>query len=196
MKLGITLYVANRKEWRSWLSKHRDSKKEIWLVYYNKQSGKPRIPYNEAVEEALCYGWIDSTVKKIDTDRFAQRFTPRRPNSGLSEMNKERIRRLIKKKKMTKAGLAAIEHVFGKNSLGAKQTHRTMKAEFTIPSDILKTLKATPRVWKNFQRFPASYKRIRIGWIAAAKHRPEIFKQRLRYFLKMTTLNKRFGMVQ
>jgi len=112
MNLGKTLYVTDGREWRSWLSKHHSTEKEIWLVYYRKDSGKPRIPYNDAVEEALCYGWIDSTLKKIDQERFAHRFSPRRPTSKLSEMNKERIRRLIAKKRMTAAGLSAIQHVF------------------------------------------------------------------------------------
>ena len=101
MELGETLYVTTRTEWRSWLQEHHTTEREIWLVYYKKHTAKPRIPYNDAVEEALCYGWIDSTVKKLDDDRFAQRFTPRKhgSNSKLSEMNKERIRQLITQKK-------------------------------------------------------------------------------------------------
>ena len=110
MNLGELLYVTNRKQWRTWLSKHHKTKKEIWLVYYKKASGKPRIPYNDAVEEALCYGWIDSTNKKIDDESRRSGYSPRRKGSPVSPMNKERIRRLIAKKKMTKAGLASIEH--------------------------------------------------------------------------------------
>src|SRR2546428_11386211 len=108
MEITNLLEVKNRKEWRSWLSKNHKSEKEIWLVYYKKKSGKSRIPYNAAVEEALCYGWIDSTVKSIDENSYAQRFSPRKKESNLSEMNKERIRRLIEKGKMTKAGLDSI----------------------------------------------------------------------------------------
>ena len=114
MNLGKTLYVANRRQWRSWLAKNYAKKKEVWLVYYRKSSGKLRIPYNDAVEEALCYGWIDSILKSIDKEKFAQRFTPRKPKSNLSEMNKERIRRLIKKRKMTATGLNAISGSFNK----------------------------------------------------------------------------------
>lgn len=87
-----------------------------WLAYYRKSSsGKPWIPYNDAVEEALCYGWIDSSLKDIDDERFAQRFFSRRPSSALSEMNRERIKRLIKEKKMTATGLAAVSKFFGED---------------------------------------------------------------------------------
>jgi uncharacterized protein YdeI (YjbR/CyaY-like superfamily) len=184
MKLGKTLYVADRKNWRSWLQKNHDKEKEVWLIYYRKSSGKPRMPYNDAVEEALCYGWIDSILKRIDEKRFAQRFSPRRPDSVLSELNKERIRRLIANKRMTSKGLDAVSHAFDKNQ------------KFTIASDILKTLKQDKEVWKNFQRFSLSYKRIRINWIEDARTRPDFFKKRLNYFLKMTAKNKKFGMVQ
>ena len=100
MNLGKTLYITNRKDWHSWLQKNHNKEKEIWLIYYRKSSNKPRILYNSAVEEALCYGWIDSIIKNIDKEKFAQRFSPRKPKSILSEMNAERIRRLIKQKKM------------------------------------------------------------------------------------------------
>ena len=187
MNPGKTFYTAERQVWRAWLKEHHKTEKEIWLVYYRKDSGKPRIPYNDAVEEALCFGWIDSTLAKVDHESFAQRFTPRRKNSQLSEMNKERIRRLLKQKKMTRAGLAAVDHAFDKSP---------GKPKFSIPSDILKALKRDKTTWNNFQQFPDSYKRIRIGWIDGSRNRPDFFKQRLNYFLKMTKANKRFGMVQ
>jgi len=182
VKVGKTLYVKTRLEWRRWLAEHHQAAHEIWLIYYKKVSGKPRIPYNDAVDEALCFGWIDSILKPIDAHKYAQRYSPRKKTSKLSDMNRERVRRLIKAGRMTKAGLAAIEH--------------TGKGAVTLPPDIVKRLQEDPTIWKNFQRFPASYKRIRIGWIAAARHRREAFEQRLRYFLKMTAQNKRFGMVQ
>ena len=182
MKLGNTFYVTNRKAWRAWLAKNHASEKEIWLIYYKKHSGKPRIPYNDAVEEALCYGWIDSIIKRIDDERTAQRFSPRRPKSFLSETNKERVRRLVKAKKMTRFGLEKIE--------------TQLAEEYVHAKDILAALKKDAKTWKNFQAFPEPYQRIRVGWIDAARHRPEIFQQRLRYFLKMTAQNKKFGMVQ
>jgi uncharacterized protein YdeI (YjbR/CyaY-like superfamily) len=187
MKIGKTLYVTNRKEWRAWLKKHRGTESEIWLVYYLKNSGKPRIPYNDAVEEALCFGWIDSTMKKIDASCNAQRFTPRRKNSALSETNKERIRRLIKSKKMTNAGLESIKNHLDENASPKK---------FILPEDILKKLKVDPLVWRNFQEYPDHYKHVRIAWIDGARKRPEEFAKRLRYFMKMTSQNKQFGMIQ
>src|SRR5881296_2475243 len=190
MEIGRTLYAKDRRQWRAWLAQHHKTAPEIWLIYYKKHSGRPRIPYSDAVEEALCYGWIDSITKPVDEDRWAQRFSPRRPTSRLSEMNRERVRRLIAAGRMTSAGLEAIKHVFDDR----RDTKR--KLEWTIPADILKRLQEDPAVWRNFRRFPESYKRIRIGWITAARHRREAFEQRLRYLLKMTARNKRFGMVQ
>jgi uncharacterized protein YdeI (YjbR/CyaY-like superfamily) len=193
MNIGRKLYAANRREWRSWLAKNHRHAKEIWLIYYKKESGMPRIPYNDAVEEALCYGWIDSTLKPIDAKRFAQRFSPRRPRSFLSEMNKERVRRLIASRKMTNAGLEVISHHLDEPAVSPGKTRVKV---FVLPEDILEELRATPEVWKTFSKFPDSYKRIRIGWIDAARHRPAIFRQRLDYFIHMTAKKKRFGMVQ
>jgi hypothetical protein len=121
-------------------------------------------------------------MNKIDDETFAQRFSPRRRGAKWSAMNTERLRRLIKQGKVTKAGLAAAEGVTGKRT--------------DIAPDILRRLKRDETTWKNFQRFPASYKRIRIGWIEGARSRPEVFEQRLQHFLKMTSQNKRYGMVQ
>jgi uncharacterized protein YdeI (YjbR/CyaY-like superfamily) len=182
MNLGKTVYFVERKEWRDWLSVNCKTEKEIWLIGYPKKVGKPSLPYNDAVEEALCFGWIDSTIKKIDPERNAQRYTPRRPNSPLSEMNKERVRRLIAAGLMTPAGLA----VAGDLSL----------ENFKFPADILKALQADEQTWKNFNGFPESYQRIRIGWIDGARKRPAEFEKRLKYFIKMTSANKMFGMVQ
>ena len=110
MKIGKMLYVTKRDKWREWLEKFYGKEKEIWLVFYRKDSGKPRISYEAAVEEALCFGWIDSIEKGIDSERFAQRFTPRRPKSQWSKSNMERVGRLIKMGKMTPAGLAVLEN--------------------------------------------------------------------------------------
>ncbi|MAG35393.1 MAG: hypothetical protein CL878_03985 [Dehalococcoidia bacterium] len=184
MEVGRTLYITDRDQWRSWLADHHDREKEIWLIYYKKGSGQPRIPYNDAVEEALCYGWIDSIVKGIDEERYTQRFTPRRPKSNLSEMNKVRVRRLIVEERMTEAGLAAIRHAFDEDE------------QLTVAPDILQALQQDAETWKNFQGFLDSYKRIRVGFIEGARTRPEVFQQRLHHFLKMTAQNKRYGMVQ
>lgn len=189
MNLGKTLYIADRKKWRSWLIKNHAKEKEIWLIYYRKSSNKPRIPYNDAVEEALCYGWIDGIMKGIDKEKFAQRFSPRRLKSKLSETNKERIRRLIKNKEMTAIGLKAVSRNFNKL--------KDKKEKFFIASDVLKSLKADKRVWENFQNFSEGYKKVRIGYIEDQRdHNSEAFQKSLQHFIKMTEKNKKFGMVQ
>lgn len=182
MKIGKTLYVKNREEWRRWLEKHHNEEQEIWLIFYRKYTNKIPVPYSDAVEEALCFGWIDSIVKGVDKESFAQRFSPRKPKSNWSELNKVRMKKLIKEKKMTPAGLA----VFKVDS----------EEVYKIPADILNELKKDKVVWKNFQKFTESYKRIRVGWIDGARKRPAEFKKRLKYFLKMTEKNKMFGMVK
>lgn len=183
------LDVPDRRAWRSWLAKNHTKEQEIWLVYYKKGSGKSRIPYNDAVEEALCYGWIDSLVKGIDRDRYAQRFSPRRPTSRLSQMNKERVRTLIANKKMTKAGLEALAHVYDPEA--------DRDEPFVIAPDILEAIKADEQAWKHFQKFPESYKRIRIAYVEHARERnAQEFKKRLHHFIKMTAKNKRFGFVK
>ena len=182
VNIGQTLRVTTRKAWRTWLDKNHARKKEIWLVYATKKSGKARVPYSDAVEEALCFGWIDGTVKSIDENYFAQRFSPRRSaKSQLSETNKERVRLMVRAGLMTAAGMEKIRD--------------RMSEEFVLPSDIVRELQRDPNVWKNFQRFPKWYQRVRVGWLDMSRHRPEIFQARLRYFLKMTAQNKRYGQV-
>jgi len=187
MKLGKTIYLTSRKTWRTWLAKHHRTEAEIWLVYYRKETGKPRISYNDAVEEALCYGWVDSIIKNLDKDRFAQRFSVRKSTSSLSQMNKERIRELIAKKKMTKAGLAAIAHVYNIQK----------EQPFVIPSEILNELKANKQAWNNFQKLPGYYTRIRVAYIESRKrHSKELYQKALRHFVEMTAKGKRFGFVK
>jgi len=188
MEITETLYVTDSAQWRRWLQKNHAKKKEIWLVYYNKASGKKRIHYNDAVDGALCFGWIDSTVKKIDHHRFAQRFTPRRSTSGLSQLNKERVRKLIKKDRMTPSGLKAISHVF--------KPHLD-KVSFRIPKDIISAIKKDKLAWAHFQKLPESYKRIRIAYIIdRGRWGKKQFKSSLAHFIKMTAKGKRFGFVR
>jgi len=189
MNTENTLYVSERKDWRAWLAKHHKTDSEIWLVYYRKETGKPRISYNDAVEEALCYGWIDSTVHKLDDERFAQRFSPRKKTSSLSQSNLERIRKLIRQKKMTADGLAAIAHVYN--------PEKDKQEELVIPPDILKPLQENKQAWENFRQFPESYRRIRIAYIESRKsHSQAEFQNSLANFIKMTAKNKRIGFVK
>jgi uncharacterized protein YdeI (YjbR/CyaY-like superfamily) len=174
-----TLYLWDRKKWRAWLRQHYKTEKEVWLVYYKKGSGKRRIEYNDAVEEALCFGWIDSTVRSIDEQRFAQRFSPRKPNSKYSPANKERLRSLLKKKKVIKDVRTMLGDI--------------AEEKLVIPDDILAEIRSNEQAWRHFQKFSDSYKRIRIGFIDGARKRPAEFKKRLAYFIKMTEQNKQFG---
>lgn len=182
MPITQTLYVTDRADWRQWLMDNHASASEIWLVYYRPASGKPRIPYLHAVEEALCFGWIDGIAKKMDEERTAQRFTPRRPRSHWTELNKERARRLIATGLMTDAGQAVLPDLSVEN--------------FQIAPDILAVLQADAQVWKNFQRFPALYQRIRIGFIEEMRKQPAEFQKRLDNFLTKTRQNKMFGVME
>ncbi len=101
------LYVSNREEWRSWLIKNHAQEKEIWLVFFKKSTGKPSIAYNDSVEEALCFGWIDGLKKRIDEQKYAYRFTPRKPGSKWSPRNIELAKKMIEEGKMAQSGLAA-----------------------------------------------------------------------------------------
>ncbi len=179
MKVTKTLHVTDRTKWRKWLREHYKTEKDIWLVYSKKGTGKARISYNDAVEEALCFGWIDSTFKTLDEQRTAQRFSPRKPNSKYSPANKERLRKLVKQRKVIKAVRETLGDI--------------LDEKFEIPKDILEEIKANPEAWKHFQKFSDAYKRIRIGFIEGARKRPDEFKKRLRYFIKMTEKNKQYG---
>jgi uncharacterized protein YdeI (YjbR/CyaY-like superfamily) len=184
MKITKTVSVTTRNAWRAWLKKHHATAPEIWLLYPKKHTGKPRVPYDEAVEEALCFGWIDSTVKSIDNDTFAQRFSPRKRKSPWSQPNIERVKRLIKQRKMTPAGVAAFK-LAENPSKSAKQK---------IAPEILKALKADKETWQHWQQFPDSYKRIRIAYLESCRrHGAAAFKKSLQYLLKKTKANKLFA---
>ncbi len=116
MNVGKKLYVTDRQTWRAWLAENYDKEKEIWLVYPKKASGKPRILYDDAVEEALCFGWIDSTVKRIDDYSYAQRFSPRNPKTPYSEANKVRLRKLVKEGMVIPSVKVAIQDISADNA--------------------------------------------------------------------------------
>ncbi len=179
MNITKTLYLDNRQAWRAWLAENYYKEKEIWLIYPKKASGKPRILYNDAVEEALCFGWIDSTAKRIDDNTYAQRFSPRNPKTKYSEANKQRLRELVKQGKVTPSVQATLPGI--------------LNEEFVVPPDISKKIQENKQAWNNFQKYSPEYKRIRIAFIEGARNRPEEFKKRLNYFVKMTEKNSQFG---
>ncbi len=179
MEITKTIYIKTRSEWRNWLKKNYKSEKDIWLVFQNKSSGKTGITYEDAVEEALCFGWIDSIVKKIEKDSRVQRFTPRNQKSSYSQLNKERLKRLLRKKKV----VATVRQTIGDLE----------NEKFVFPTYIIKEIRKNKEAWKNYQKFSEAYKRIRIAFIDGAKKRPDVLKQRLDYFIKMTEKNKKYG---
>jgi uncharacterized protein YdeI (YjbR/CyaY-like superfamily) len=179
MEITKTQYITNPKDWRNWLKKNYKSEKEIWLVYPKTGTGKLRIQYNDAVEEALCFGWIDSIIKTLDEESTVQRFSPRKPKAKYSQANIERLRTLVAKKRVIKEVAETLGNI--------------LEEKFIFPLDILKALKANKDAWRNYQKFSDSYKRIRIAFIDGARNRPEEFKKRLRHFIEMTEKNKTFG---
>ena len=192
MNITEKLYVTNWDAWRAWLKKHHDSKKEVWLIYYKKHTGKPRIPYNDAVEEAVCYGWIDSTVKRVDDEIYVQKFTPRREKSQWSVLNKQRAEKMIREGKMTDAGLAKLKNVLENHFKPVKG--KPQKKRLVIPPDLKKALAADEKARENFNNFAPSYKRQYIGWIASAK-REETRKKRLAQTVRFAVQNRKLGMV-
>jgi len=179
MEITKTLQVTNPEDWRAWLEEHYKTESEIWLVYYKKHTGQPRISYNDTVEQALCFGWIDSIVKKLDDERSVQRFSPRKPKSGYSQQNIERLRHLVSQGLVADEALATLGDI--------------LEREFVFPPDILDTIKGDEQAWENYQNFSDSYKRIRIAYIEGARKRPEEFLKRLNYFIKMSRENKLIG---
>jgi len=175
-----TLYVTNRDEWRNWLQRHYNSdEKEIWLIYPRKATKKPRIPYNVAVEEALCFGWIDSIVKKLDQERTVQRFSRRKSNSNYSQTNKERLKKLIKQGKVIPEILDSLSKVDLDN--------------FEYPDDILRAIRENKQAWENYQKYSESYRRIRVAYIDTVRKRPGKFEKRLQNFIQKTAKDNQFG---
>ena len=190
MKTTGKLLVTNRDDWRAWLRRNHDTEKEIWLIYYKKHTGKPRIPYDDAVEEALCFGWIDSIIKKIDDEKFAQKFTPRKGKSKWSELNKRRARKMVKEDKMTEAGLAKIKDA--KNS-GEWFKTASVGRELVIPPYMEKALATNKKALGYFNNLANGYKRQLVGWITSAK-REETRKRRLTEAINLLEQNKKLGM--
>lgn len=176
---GKVLYIVEREEWRRWLRDNFDKEKEVWLVFPNKASGEPRLAYNDAVEEALCVGWIDSKVHSIDEHHVAQRFTPRNPKSGYSQANIERLRGLFQQGSLH----PSIENV----------VRDVLAKDFVFPQDILEAIRKDDVAWKNYGRFSGPYKRIRIAYIDSSRKRPEEFEKRLENFIRATRQNKMIG---
>lgn len=190
MKSTKKLHVTNRDDWRVWLRKNHDTEKEVWLICYKKHTGKPRVPYDDAVEEAICFGWIDSLVRRIDDEKFTRKFTPRKNRSRWSEANKKRARKMIQKGKMTKAGLAKIEDAEKSGEWFKKAPTRK---ELVISPELRRALESNKKALDNFNNLASNYKKNFIGWIASAK-REETRKRCLTEAIRLLEQNKKLGM--
>jgi uncharacterized protein YdeI (YjbR/CyaY-like superfamily) len=177
MDITDTIKPENRSEWRSWLEQNHQTLTEIWLLSDNRPD-EPTVTYLDAVEEAICFGWIDGIQKRYSTHELAQRFTPRKRRSNWTELNKERVRRLIRLGLMTEAG---------------RVTLPDLKIEFMVAEDILAVLKAKPDALAHFLGFPDLYLRVRIGYIEEVRKNRTEFDRRLQNFVNKTTDNKMFG---
>ena len=169
-------YTSERSEWRRYLSERFRTSSEIWFVFPMKESGEKSLSYNDAVEEALCFGWIDSTIKHIDDLHRAQRFTPRRKGSPYSQPNIERLIWLDSKGLIHPDVRVSILPI--------------IEEPFVFPQDIIDIINLDETVSENFNNFSDSYKRIRIAYIEAARNRPAEFQKRLDNFIEKTQKNK------
>lgn len=183
MEVTEVFYPHNRAQWRAWLEEHGQTKTEVWLCTFRKAANQPSLPYDDMVEECLCFGWIDGVVKKYDEFSAVQRITPRKKKSFLSELNRQRIWKLQAQGLMTPAGIEPI-----RDQIGA------IDDALVIPDWIAARLKEEEAVWAQFQEFPRLYQRLKIGWITeTGRLREEEAQKRLNYLIKMTRAGKRYG---
>jgi uncharacterized protein YdeI (YjbR/CyaY-like superfamily) len=181
----MELYVKTRAEWQKWLELNHSTADEVWLIYYKKPSGKPRIPYVDAVEEALCFGWIDGKIRRINEDYYIQRFTPRRSGSRWSKYNVERVERLIKDGRMRPEGLKAYKNALAKPEL---VYNNTTDGDPVIPADLLDALKRNDQAYTNFLNFSQSVRRLYIRWLNSSK-REDTRMRRIEKIVKLSEKN-------
>jgi uncharacterized protein YdeI (YjbR/CyaY-like superfamily) len=180
-----TLDVRKRQQWRTWLEAHHDSVSEIWLVFHKRHTAEECISYDDAVEEALCFGWVDSLVRRLDENRYARKFTPRKPESRWSTSNRERYAQLEAR------GLLAAP---GRQRVPTERSGDAPRPSVSvIPLYIEKPLQADGRAWDYFVQLPASYRRAYIAWIDSAK-REETREKRLREAVSLLAAGKKLGL--
>ena len=180
----------SREQWRDWLAKHHAIENEVWLVFFKKHTGKPSLSYNDAVEEALCFGWIDGIRKRVDDERYMHRFTPRRPGSNWSETNKKRVAHLLDKNLIAPAGLKLIEEA---QRSGKWDMSDRADIELNMPAELESALDRSKKAAEFFHSISPSYRRQYIAWIATAK-RPETRAKRLSETIKLLKAGKKLGM--
>ena len=179
-------YATDSKSWRSWLKLNHKKEKGVWLIFYKTSSGKTSVNYPEAVEEALCYGWIDSRKNKLDETRSIQFFSPRKVQSNWSSLNKERVAKLIVRKKMTRAGMEMIDLAKKSGTWDALSD----VDKIIVPGDLVKALEDNAAASEHFNAFPKSSKKLILTWILNAKT-PETRNKRIVEIVKLATKNIR-----
>jgi uncharacterized protein YdeI (YjbR/CyaY-like superfamily) len=184
------LVLNDRNEWRKWLEKNSIKEKEVWLIHYKKHTGKLGISLEEAVEEAICFGWIDSKMKSLDDEKYILRYSPRKKNSPWSKINKERAKKLINQGKMTEEGLDKIKEA---RRTGKWSAAYSSKRKPTMPSELEEELKKDKTAWENFNNFANSYQTNYVYWVVRAK-REETRKRRIKEVVKRANQNKKPGM--
>lgn len=181
-----TTHPLTRAEWRAWLAEHHERPTGVWLISYKKATGKPRFAYDEAVEEALCFGWIDSIQRKVDDERSMLWFAPRKKGTGWSKPNKERVERLLAAGQMAPAGLAKVEAARKDGSWAALDAVEALE----VPPDLAEALAAYPAAQQHWDAFPRSVKRGILEWILTAKTAPTRAK-RIAETARLADENKR-----
>jgi uncharacterized protein YdeI (YjbR/CyaY-like superfamily) len=182
--------LTTRRDWRDWLSRNHNKEPGVWLVFFKKHTGKPTLEYDEAVEEALCFGWIDSIIKKLDDEKYARKLTPRKINSRWSKLNKLRVSRMIKQGRMTKFGLARVEAA-KKSGLWDKTDRPQISYE--IPEELKRALESNSRAKAFFEQLAPTYQRQYIGWIQVAK-RQETKNLRVKESIRLMEQGKKLGL--
>ena len=185
------VHVTTRSQWRRWLAAHHDREPGgIWLVFHRKESGKPSLVYEESVEEALCFGWIDSVIKKIDEEKYCRKFTPRKDSSCWSSSNKQRVKKVIKEGRMTRFGQAKVDAA-KKLGLWERDLRPVISSE--VPEDLSAALAGNSRAKEFFESLAPSYRKHFIGWIVTAK-RPETRAKRVKESLALLEKRKKLGL--
>jgi uncharacterized protein YdeI (YjbR/CyaY-like superfamily) len=191
MKITQTLTVKNGAEWRAWLAVNHDQEREIWLVYFKASSGITSIDYETSVEEALCYGWVDSIIQKIDEEKYARKFNPRRAGSFWSASNKKRMENLIAEGRMTPIGLAKYDPPAQESA--SEQGQKIRRGEIPLPAEVLQPLKSNPHAWENFQSLPPSHQRQYLSWVLSAR-KVETQQKRLAEIIQTLEAGKVLGL--
>ena len=185
------ILFKNRDEWRSWLESNHLNEKQVWLIYFKKHIMKNSVTQPDAVEEALCYGWIDSIVKRIDEEKYMQKFTPRNEKSNWSDINKKRVALLIKNGKMTEAGIIKVRAAKKNGFWNKIYNYSNIK---NIPLELEIALSKNEIAHSNFNQLAASHKKHYIYWIATAKKEETRIRRTLKA-IQLLERNEKLGMV-